>query len=79
MNPTLASIAIIGGFVNASASQMMSGLFLRTSPISHSQNCSGLVWGLSTRKILTPYRIQSRTIRSTSVRIPSGSLSKLMG
>ncbi len=54
------------GRVNASARKTTSGCSALTVRMSHSQNCSGLVCGLSTRKIDTPCAIQCRTIRSTS-------------
>jgi len=71
VNPTVASVRIIAGRVNASDSQITSGSVSRTVAISHSQNFTGLVWGLSTRKIRTPWSIQCRTIRRTSARSPS--------
>jgi hypothetical protein len=67
------------GRVNASARKTTSGCLVFTVRMSHSQNCSGLVCGLSTRKIFTPCAIQCSTIRSTSVYMPTGSLSKLIG
>ncbi len=54
------------GRVNASARKMTSGSSALTVAMSHSQNCSGLVCGLSTRKIFTPWSIQYRTIRRIS-------------
>ncbi len=56
----------MAGLVNASASQITSGWSLATSWISHCQNSTGLVWGLSTRKILTPWSIQTWIIRRIS-------------
>ena len=54
------------GLVKASASQMTSGYEARSEAISHSQKRSGLVCGLSTRKIRTPWLIQnSLTSRSS--------------
>ena len=49
------------GRVKASDSMMTSGWSARTTARSHSQNRSGLVWGLSTRKIRTPWPIQNST------------------
>ena len=46
------------GRVNASDKKITSGSVLRTSANSHSQNITGLVCGLSTRKTLTPWSIQ---------------------
>ena len=66
MEPDLARACIIAGRVNASARNITSGSVLPMSASSHSQNFSGLVCGLSTRKIRTPWSIQSRTTRSTS-------------
>ena len=56
----------MAGLVNASDRKITSGSVLRTSPSSHSQNSTGLVCGLSTRKTRTPCDIHSRTMRSTS-------------
>ena len=56
----------MAGRVNASARNSTSGSVPRISPSSRSQNRSGLVCGLSTRKIRTPWSIHCRTIRSTS-------------
>ena len=47
--PTLARVCIMAGLVNASARKITSGWSRLTSAISHSQNCTGLVCGLSTR------------------------------
>ena len=77
--PTIASACIIAGRVNASARKTMPGSSAFTAAISRSQNVSGLVWGLSTRKMRTPCLIQCRTIRSTSSKRPWGSSSKLTG
>ncbi len=57
----------------------MSGRSVLISRSTTSQNRSGLVCGLSTRKMVTPSEIQYRSSRSTSVVIPSRSLSKLIG
>ena len=57
---------IIAGRVNASDRKTTSGSVRRTSPSSHSQNGTGLVCGLSTRKIRTPWSIQTRSTRNTS-------------
>ena len=48
--PTLASVVIIAGRVNASERKTTPGSTLRTSAISHSQKGTGFVCGLSTRK-----------------------------
>ena len=52
--PAFASVVIIAGRVNASESRIRFGSTLRTSPISHSQNGTGFVCGLSTRNTRTP-------------------------
>ena len=61
LKPALASSAIIAGRVNASARNTVSGCAACTSAISHSQNATGLVWGLSTRKTVTPRSTQCST------------------
>ena len=52
--PAFASSVIIDGRVNASERNTVSGCFFRTSAISHSQNGTGFVCGLSTRNTVTP-------------------------
>ncbi len=64
--PTLASVCIIAGRVNASARKITSGCAAVTSAITHSQNSSGLVCGLSTRNAVTPWSIQTCSTRRTS-------------
>ena len=54
VKPILPSPFIIAGRVNASARNSTSGSTSLTCQISHCQKFSGLVCGLSTRKILTP-------------------------
>ena len=49
--PILPSMCIIAGRVNASAKKSTSGSVLRTSANSQAQKLTGLVCGLSTRKI----------------------------
>ncbi len=61
-----ARVCIIAGLVKASERKSTSGSVRAISASSRSQNDSGLVCGLSTRKILIPWAIQCRTIRSTS-------------
>jgi hypothetical protein len=78
-NPILASVRIIAGRVNASLRKMTSGSSVRIWWIRRSQNTSGFVCGLSTRKIFTPRSSQRRITRSISRYAPSGSLSKLSG
>ena len=56
----------MAGRVNASARNSTSGSVALISANSRSQNRSGLVCGLSTRKIRTPWSIHCRTIRRTS-------------
>ena len=62
----LASSCIIAGRVNASARKITSGFFFFTAEISQCQKLSGLVCGLSTRKIVTPAAIQCRSMRRHS-------------
>src|SRR5207253_4722602 len=57
-SPALASQYMIFGRVKASARKMTSGLSRFTSLITHCQNGSGFVCGLSTRKMRTPRAIQ---------------------
>ena len=66
MNPALAKTRIILGRVNASDRKIASGQRALTSRISHSQNGTGLVCGLSTRKIRTPWSIQNSTVSRSS-------------
>ncbi len=56
----------MAGRVNASARKITSGSVAAISASSRSQNRTGLVCGLSTRKILIPRSIHVRTMRSTS-------------
>ena len=56
--PAFASVVIIAGRVNASDSSTSSGSTRRTSAINHSQNGTGFVCGLSTRKTRTPRSTQ---------------------
>jgi hypothetical protein len=79
VKPIFPRPCIIAGFVNASARKSTSGSTFFTFQISHSQKLTGLVCGLSTRKILTPWATQCSTTRRTSSRIPFGSLSKFNG
>ncbi len=72
-------MCIIAGRVNASARKITSGSVRLMSAITRSQNTTGLVWGLSTRKIRTPQSIQCRSTRSVSATRPSMSASKAMG
>jgi hypothetical protein len=62
----LARLCIIAGLVNASDSQMISGWSLATSAMSHCQNWTGLVCGLSTRNSVTPWSIQTWMTRRIS-------------
>jgi hypothetical protein len=65
------AIAVIGaGRVNASERKITSGCSRRTSPINHSQNGSGFVWGLSTRNTVTPQPTQCRTTSSSACQSP---------
>src|SRR5439155_9317377 len=62
LKPALAKAFIILGLVNASARKIASGYLARTPSIKYSQNATGLVCGLSTRKMRTPRWAQKRTI-----------------
>src|SRR5918992_5761144 len=64
LKPALASARSLTRRVNASDRKITSGYSARTSSISHSQNGSGLVCGLSTRKTRTP---RSTQVISTSL------------
>ncbi len=77
--PTAPRVCIIAGRVNASARKMTSGSRPLISPITRSQNTTGLVCGLSTRKIRTPCAIQCRSTRTVSVTMPSMSASNAIG
>ena len=83
MNPTSASRAMTLGRVNASARKMTPGCSAWTSGISQAQKANGLVCGLSTRKIVTPWAIQwSRMALHAShsaTRSDSSSGQKLIG
>src|SRR3954471_23121732 len=59
-NPAFASQYMIFGLVNASARKIVSGWCFLTVRITQCQNGSGLVCGLSTRKMRTPLSIQKR-------------------
>src|SRR5262249_36007889 len=64
VKPSLASAFIRLGRVNDSEKKITSGCSPCPSSMTHSQNASGLVCGLSTRKIFTPWSIQySKTSR----------------
>ena len=77
-NPIFPSACIIAGRVNASERKITSGSRARTSAISHSQNGTGFVCGLSTRKTRTPCSTQWRTTSSSACQSPfQSSLSKL--
>ena len=78
LKPIFASVVIIAGRVNASAKKTVSGNSARTSAISHSQNGTDFVCGLSTRKARTPCRHQCTTTSlSASQRPRQSSESKL--
>ncbi|GAA3848324.1 hypothetical protein GCM10023083_91040 [Streptomyces phyllanthi] len=77
--PMAARVCIIAGRVNASARKITSGSVRPTSPSTRSQKTTGLVCGLSTRKIRTPWAIQCRSTRTVSATSPSMSASKAMG
>src|SRR5215813_6651822 len=66
LKPALASALIILGRVKASERKITSGWLSCTSRISHSQNSTGFVCGLSTRKMRTPCSTQNRTTRRSS-------------
>ena len=64
--PTFARVRIMAGRVNASARKITSGCSALTLAISHSQNSTGLVCGLSTRNTVTPWSIHRFSTRRTS-------------
>ena len=64
------SVVIIAGRVNASARKITSGCSLRTSSISHSQNGTGFVCGLSTRNTVTPRATQKSTTSRSAAQSP---------
>ena len=70
MKPAFASARIIARRVNASDRKITSGSVAWISAISHSQNATGLVCGLSTRKTFTPRPIHSRKISSHASHSP---------
>lgn len=77
--PTAASARIIAGRVKASARKITSGSDLLMSAITFCQKTTGLVCGLSTRKMRTPWSIQCRRIRQVSSTMPAMSVSKWIG
>ena len=80
VNPAFASRYMIFGRVNASARKMRSGHSRLRSRMHHSQNGSGFVCGLSTRKMRTPLPAQNaNTSRSSSHSSCQASLSKWNG
>ena len=66
LKPSLASVSITAGRVNASARNTTSGWSACTVAISHSQNANGLVCGLSTRNMRTPWSTQCSTTPSSA-------------
>lgn len=70
---------IIAGRVKASARKITSGSVRLMSAITFSQKTTGLVCGLSTRKIRTPWSIQNLRTRTLSVTIPRRSASNAIG
>ena len=80
MKPALPSARMTLGRVKASERKITSGSRSCTSRMSHAQKSSGLVWGLSTRKVRTPCSIQKRTTPSSaSQREAHASVAKLIG
>ena len=77
--PILPSVCIIAGRVNASARKITSGSVPLICAMTLSQKTTGLVCGLSTRKIRTPCPIQNRRIRTVSLISPGMSWSKAIG
>ena len=71
VKPILPSVCIIAGRVNASARKITSGCSPRTSSISHSQNGTGFVCGLSTRNTVTPRAIQKSTTSRNASHSPA--------
>src|SRR4051812_47021327 len=67
LKPSLESRCMIRGRVNASDRNITSGCFSFSDRMAHCQKAKGLVCGLSTRKIFTPWPIQnSNTLFSSS-------------
>src|SRR5688572_25920282 len=67
VNPSLAKRFISFGRVNASDRKIASACSRCTSAMTHSQNRNGLVCGLSTRNVRTPWDAQNRkTLFSSS-------------
>jgi len=73
VKPALASTFIIFGRVKASARKIVSGCVACTARISHCQKRTGLVCGLSTRKVFTPCAIQNSMTRFISSQSGPGS------
>ncbi len=71
--PAFASAVIGAGRVNASARKTVSGNAARTAAISHSQNGSGFVCGLSTRNTRMPRSHQCSTTSRSACHSPSRS------
>ena len=67
------------GRVNASARNRTSGCFLVTAAMTSCQKRTGLVCGLSMRKIVTPASIHRFMMRSTSRSMPGMSALKSIG
>ena len=70
LKPILASVVIIAGRVKASAKKTTSGSRERISRISHSQNGTGFVCGLSTRNTFTPRSTHSWTTSWSACQSP---------
>ncbi len=69
-NPAFASSVIIAGRVNASERNTVPGWRLRTWAISHSQNGTGFVCGLSTLNTVTPASHQCSTTSRIAFQSP---------
>src|SRR5690625_4228260 len=80
LRPSLASVCIIFGRVNASERKIRSGCSRRSLAKRHCQKGMDLVWGLSTRKTRSPWSIQnSKTLLRSSQSACQSSDSKSNG
>src|SRR5690242_21380334 len=80
VKPSLPRLFIRLGRVNASAKKITSGFSRWISLITHSQNASGFVCGLSTRNVRTPRSIQNKKMsRHAFHRFWRSSHQKLIG
>src|SRR5450432_2981128 len=66
VKPSLASRCMTFGRVKASARKMTSGCSRCIRAMTHSQNAKGLVCGLSTRKMRTPWPTQKENTSASA-------------